>query len=126
MRPPRGNTTDAQESEDVSTKQRRIAAIARERPEMVFTSLAHLIDLDWLSEAYARTRKDGAVGVDGQTAADYEQDLEETSGVSWSERSQEPTRPHRYAASTFPKGTGRPAPWGYRPSKTKCFNGRLS
>jgi RNA-directed DNA polymerase len=29
-----------------------------------------------LREAYRRTRKDGAVGVDGQTAADYEQDLE--------------------------------------------------
>jgi RNA-directed DNA polymerase len=76
MRPPRGNTTDAQEFDDVSTKQRRIAELARGRPEMVFTSLAHLIDLAWLKEAYARTRKDGAVGVDGQTAADYEKDLE--------------------------------------------------
>jgi len=76
MRPPPGNTTDAQEFEDVSTKQRRIAALAHERPEMVFTSLAHFIDLAWLQEAYARTRKDGAVGVDGQTAADYEKDLE--------------------------------------------------
>lgn len=76
MTPPRGNTTDAQEFDDVSTKQRRIAEIARERPELVFTSLAHLIDLPWLMEAYARTRKDGAVGVDGQTAADYEQHLE--------------------------------------------------
>ena len=43
---------------------------------MGFTSLAYHMDLDWLLEAYRRTRKDGAVGVDGQTAADYEQDLE--------------------------------------------------
>jgi RNA-directed DNA polymerase len=43
---------------------------------MALTSLAHLIDLDWLKEAYRRTRKDGAVGVDGMTAATYEQDLE--------------------------------------------------
>ena len=43
---------------------------------MRFTSLAYLMDLDWLREAYRRTRKDAAVGVDGQTAADYEQDLE--------------------------------------------------
>ena len=34
------------------------------------------MDLDWLREAFRRTRKDGAVGVDGQTAAEYEQDLE--------------------------------------------------
>ncbi len=43
---------------------------------MAFTTLAHHIDLDWLREAYRRTRKDGAVGVDGQTAAEYERDLE--------------------------------------------------
>ncbi len=43
---------------------------------MAFTSLAYLMDLDWLMEAYRRTRKDGAVGVDGVTAEDYEHDLE--------------------------------------------------
>ena len=29
------------------------------------------IDLKWLHEAYLRTRRDGATGVDGQTAEDY-------------------------------------------------------
>ena len=43
---------------------------------MVFTSLAHYIDLNMLRAAYAATRKDGAVGLDGQTAADYAVDLE--------------------------------------------------
>jgi hypothetical protein len=43
---------------------------------MGFTSLAYLMDIDWLHEAWRRTRKSGAVGVDGQTAADYERDLE--------------------------------------------------
>jgi group II intron reverse transcriptase/maturase len=43
---------------------------------MAFTSLAYLIDIDWLLEAYRRTRKDGAVGIDGVTAMEYEQDLE--------------------------------------------------
>jgi group II intron reverse transcriptase/maturase len=42
---------------------------------MGFTSLAHHIDSGWLYQAYQRTRKDGAVGVDGQTADEYEQDL---------------------------------------------------
>jgi len=44
---------------------------------MVLSTLAHHMDVEWLREAYHRTRKDGAVGVDGQTAADYEADLEE-------------------------------------------------
>ena len=43
---------------------------------MAFTNLAHHIDIDWMFEAYRRTRKDGAVGVDGQTATGYAADLE--------------------------------------------------
>ena len=60
----------------VSTKQERIAALAKQSPQMAFTSLAYLMDIEWLKEAYQRTRKDGAVGVDGVTAEEYEQDLE--------------------------------------------------
>ena len=63
------------ESTDVSTRQGRIAELARIHPEVSFTSLAHHIDLRWLYEAYLLTRKDAAVGVDGQTAEDYAKDL---------------------------------------------------
>jgi group II intron reverse transcriptase/maturase len=42
---------------------------------MGFTSLAHHIDLLWLYLAHGYTRKDGAVGVDGQTAVKYEANL---------------------------------------------------
>jgi len=42
---------------------------------MAFTNLAHHIDIAWLHKAYRLTRKDGAVGVDGRTAADYEKNL---------------------------------------------------
>jgi hypothetical protein len=62
-------------STNVSTKQERIAALAKQSPLMAFTSLAHLMDIDWLKKAYRRTRKDGAAGVDGVTADEYEQDL---------------------------------------------------
>ncbi len=60
----------------VSTKLLRIAELAREDSKRVLTTLAHPIDAEWLEEAFRLTRKDGAPGVDGQTAADYEQDLE--------------------------------------------------
>jgi RNA-directed DNA polymerase len=59
----------------VSTRQQRIAELAKQSPQMGFTSLNHHIDLAWLYEAFLRTRRDGAPGVDGQTAADYEADL---------------------------------------------------
>jgi retron-type reverse transcriptase len=67
---------DRQGANQRSPKQQRIAQLASQSPEMGFTSLAYHMDLNWLLEAYHRTRKDGAVGVDGQTAADYERDLE--------------------------------------------------
>src|SRR5262249_49522010 len=59
----------------VSTKQQRLATLARQSPQMGFTSLAYLMDSDWLHEAYRRTRQDGAAGVDGVTATDYEAHL---------------------------------------------------
>ncbi len=59
----------------VSTLQERVAKIAGQRPELAFTSLAHLIDDHWLDLAFHRTRKDGAVGVDGQTGEDYAANL---------------------------------------------------
>jgi retron-type reverse transcriptase len=60
-----------QEPEPVSTKQQRIAELAKQSPPLGFTSLNHHLDLIWLVEAYNRTRKDGAPGVDGQTDDDY-------------------------------------------------------
>jgi RNA-directed DNA polymerase len=59
----------------VSTKLSRIAELAREDPGRALTTLGHHIDLEFLQEAYRRTRKDGAPGVDGQTADAYEKDL---------------------------------------------------
>lgn len=62
--------------ENISTKLRKVATLAREAPKLSFTALAHHIDLEWMKEAYRRTRKKGAVGVDGQTAEEYAANLE--------------------------------------------------
>jgi group II intron reverse transcriptase/maturase len=61
----------------VSTRLQRIAELAREDRQRAFLSLAHHIDIELLREAFRRTRKDGAPGVDGQTAAAYEERLDE-------------------------------------------------
>jgi RNA-directed DNA polymerase len=63
--------------QSISTKLGRIAELARNAPTMAFTTLAHHIDVDWLREAYRRTRKDGATGVDGKSAEEYAQKLDE-------------------------------------------------
>jgi RNA-directed DNA polymerase len=77
MEPLRGKMVETSSSESISTKLQRVAQVSREAPGMVWTTLAHYIDLGLLRGAYRRTRKDGAVGIDGQTAREYEEELEE-------------------------------------------------
>ena len=72
-----GKMTETLISEAVSTRLQRIADLAREDRQRSFLSLAHHIDIELLREAFRRTRKDGAPGVDGQTAAEYGEHLEE-------------------------------------------------
>ncbi|XYH94922.1 hypothetical protein ACMHYB_45140 [Sorangium sp. So ce1128] len=62
---------------NISPRLERIATLAKRAPGMAFTSLAHHLDIDWLREAYRRTRKDGATGIDGQTADEYAANLED-------------------------------------------------
>jgi len=66
----------ALEPTTVSTNQQRIAHFAGESRERAFTSLAHHIDIEWLAEAYRRTRKNSAPGIDGETAGTYGAHLE--------------------------------------------------
>ena len=61
---------------NLSTNRQRIANLARTKRGTALCALHHVIDLDWMMEAYRLTRKDGAPGIDGVTAADYEVNLE--------------------------------------------------
>jgi RNA-directed DNA polymerase len=63
--------------QDISTKEQRIAELASWVPKRVLNPLSQVIDIGWLEEAYRRTRKSGATGVDGQTATEYAAKLEE-------------------------------------------------
>jgi RNA-directed DNA polymerase len=68
---------ETRNSESVSTRLERIAQLAKRRPGVPLRTLAHHIDINWLHEAYRRTRKDSAAGVDGQMAAEYQANLGE-------------------------------------------------
>src|SRR6201981_2727020 len=61
---------------EVLTKQLQIAELAAARPEVSFTSLNHYLDMDWMKEAYRRTRRESAPGVDGKTMEEYGKELE--------------------------------------------------
>jgi group II intron reverse transcriptase/maturase len=72
-----GKMKETPSSLNISTKLERIAKLAKEMRDVPLTTLAHSIDIEWLHEAYRRTRKDGAAGVDGQTAQEYAAKLDE-------------------------------------------------
>lgn len=67
---------ETQGSEDISTRLRWIAELAQRRSGEALTTLAPTIDVAFLREAFRRTRKDGAVGVDGRTADEYAHELD--------------------------------------------------
>lgn len=94
-------------SSTISTRLQRIAELARQMPGRALNNLSHHIDVEWLMEAYRRTRKDGATGVDGTTAAQYAANLEDNLR-SLLERAKSGTyRAPPVRRVHIPKGTGK-------------------
>ena len=60
----------------MGTKLERISQLSKENPEMVFTSIGHLINKDLLKECHAKMDADKAVGIDGVTKEEYGRNLE--------------------------------------------------
>ncbi|MEA1964539.1 MAG: group II intron reverse transcriptase/maturase [Candidatus Aerophobetes bacterium] len=59
------------------TKLPSITRRAREDPQLEFTSLTHLLTVDFLRECFWDLKRDKAPGVDGITVKEYEANLEE-------------------------------------------------
>jgi RNA-directed DNA polymerase len=68
---------DTSRSQPISRQIQEIAKQANDYPEMVFTTLVHRIDVEWLREAYRQTNKSSVAGIDGITAAEYGANLDE-------------------------------------------------
>ncbi|MCP4445768.1 MAG: hypothetical protein GY811_10565 [Myxococcales bacterium] len=66
-------------SKSVSTKEQRIAELAKNAPDMAM-DVSHHLYLEWLVEAFRRTRRDGAVDVDGISGSAYGASLDERIG----------------------------------------------
>ena len=68
---------ETQSSDTMSTSLLRLATLGRDYPQRCFTNLNQYLTKSLLRAAFHQTRKDGAAGVDGQTAADYAHGLED-------------------------------------------------
>lgn len=67
----------------METKLARISQLSKENPDMVFTSLGHLINKEMLENCHVQMDGTKAVGIDGVTKEEYGRNLEENSLI-WS------------------------------------------
>ena len=61
----------------METKLARIAQLSKENPDMVFTSVGHLINKEMLKDCHDKMDGDKAVGIDGITREEYARNLDE-------------------------------------------------
>jgi len=83
--------------------------------------VAHAIDLEWVGEAYRRTRKDGAAGVDGCTWADYAANLEANLSALATKIRAGTYRPPPVRRAYIPKTSG-----GERPIGIPSFEDKIA
>ena len=60
----------------MSTQLDQIAKKAKSNPRLRFTSLAHLLTPECLTETWKQMNRRGASGVDGETTKEFERDLD--------------------------------------------------
>lgn len=63
--------------QSVSSRKRRIVLAAQKHRREPLVALNHHLDLNWMAEAYRSVRREAAPGVDGQTVAEYGENLTE-------------------------------------------------
>ena len=68
---------DTLRSQPISTQVQKIANMAASDPELVFTTLVHLMDVEFLKESFHQIRVGGAVGVDKISWQEYASNLNE-------------------------------------------------
>lgn len=98
--------SETQNSTSISTRLRRTAQLAKDKPQTALTNLAHHIDIEWLREACRLTRKDGATGVDGLTWSEYERHLERNLQLLLDRAKSGTYRAPPVRRAHIPKGTG--------------------
>ena len=104
----------------MATKLERITQLSRENPDMVFTSIGHLINVEMLKSCHEKMGADKAVGIDGVTKEDYGRDLEKnlTDLVERMKRKAYHPKPARRVE--IPKDNGKT-----RPLSIYCYEDKL-
>jgi len=104
----------------METKLERISKLSRENPDMVFTSVGHLINEEMLKACHRSMDGKKAVGIDGITKADYEENLEENLKELVGKLKKKTYRPQPARRVEIPKENGKT-----RPLSIYCYEDKL-
>ena len=117
---------DTPRSQNVCPKQPRIAEIARQRPQERMTALNHYLEVEWLTEACHRVRRNRPREWTGKPSRNTKSTWKPTFPDCWTAPRAEPTWLPRSSGCRCRRTTGSPDPSAYPRPKTKCWVGPSS
>ena len=104
----------------MGTKLERISQLSKENPEMVFTSVGHLINEELLKGCHEKMDGDKAVGIDGVTKEEYGRKLEENLARLVEQLKKKSYKPQPARRVEIPKENGKT-----RPLSIYCYEDKL-
>ena len=94
----------------METKLARISQLSKENPDMVFTSLGHLINKEMLENCHVQMDGTKAVGIDGITKEEYGRRLEENISALIERLKKKSYKPKPARLVEIPKDNGKMRP----------------
>ena len=104
----------------METKLARISQLSKENPDMVFTSLGHLINQEMLKSCHTQMDGTKAVGIDGITKEEYGRNLEENLNALVERLKRKSYKPKPARLVEIPKDNGK-----LRPLSIYCYEDKL-
>ena len=104
----------------METKLARISQLSKQNPDMVFTSVGHLINEEMLIECHKDMDGDKAVGIDGVTKEMYDENLEANVKALVERLKQKSYKPQPARRVEIPKDNGKT-----RPLNIYCYEDKL-
>lgn len=104
----------------MGTKLERISELSKENPEMVFTSVGHLIDEKMLKDCHKNMDGKKAAGIDGVTKDEYEENLNENLKDLVDRLKRKAYKPKPARRVEIPKDNGKT-----RPLSIYCYEDKL-
>ena len=104
----------------METKLARISQLSKENPDMVFTSLGHLINKEMLQSCHLQMDGEKAVGIDGVTKEEYSRNLDENIENLIERLKKKSYKPKPARLVEIPKDNGKT-----RPLSIYCYEDKL-